>query len=119
MRIIVGGSRSLDDYTLVEQVLDKLTAKLDKTRLVILSGGATGADRLGEQWCFRRLLRYEVWKAEWIKHGKKAGVLRTVAMLQDGRADGAVFFWDGKSPGTKHSIDLCKRLGIKVKVVRF
>ena len=28
-------------------------------------------------------------------------------------------FWDGKSKGTKHTIDLCKKKGIPVKIVRY
>lgn len=32
-------------------------------------------------------------------------------------ADALIAFWDGKSKGTKHMIDLAKRYGLKVKVI--
>ena len=34
-------------------------------------------------------------------------------------ADALIAFWDGKSKGTKHMIDLAKRYELKVKVVIF
>jgi len=34
-------------------------------------------------------------------------------------ADALIAFWDGKSKGTKHMIDLAERYELKVKVVKF
>ena len=34
-------------------------------------------------------------------------------------ADALIAFWDNKSKGTKHMIELAKRYGLKVKVVIF
>lgn len=65
------------------------------------------------------MIRYEVFRADWDKHGKAAGPIRNQEMLDNGKADALVAFWDGKSPGTKDMIRRAKRKGIKVKVVYF
>jgi len=53
--------------------------------------------------------------ADWNKYGKSAGYKRNEEMAK--YADALIAFWDGKSKGTKHMIDLAKRYGLKVKVV--
>lgn len=118
MRIIIAGSRDFDDYPLLCETMDKLTRKLDKKKLVILSGGAKGADKLGEQWAFERGVgTVEIYHADWTKHGKSAGPIRNEEMAEN--ADVLVAFWDGKSPGTKDMISQAKKKGLKVRVVYF
>lgn len=118
MRIIVAGSRTFDDYPLLCETMDHLTRKLDKKKLVILSGGAKGADKLGEQWAFeRRVGTVEVYHADWVKHGKAGGPIRNGEMTEN--ADVLVAFWDGKSPGTKDMISQAKKKGLKVRVIYF
>ena len=34
-------------------------------------------------------------------------------------ADALIAFWDGKSKGTKHMIDLAEKQGLKIKVVKY
>jgi membrane-bound inhibitor of C-type lysozyme len=34
-------------------------------------------------------------------------------------SDGLIAFWDGKSKGTKHMIDLAKRHNLKIKVIKY
>lgn len=34
-------------------------------------------------------------------------------------ADALVAFWDGKSRGTKHMIDLADKYGLKVRVIKY
>ena len=117
MRVIVAGSRTWMDYALLAKELDRLTSKLDRKKLVILSGGAEGADRLGEKWCFERMVSYEVWKADWSK-GKKAGPIRNTQMLEEGKADALIAFHIGKSPGTADIIRKARKKEIKVRVIR-
>lgn len=115
MKLIIAGSRSFADYRFLRDTLDRLTAKIDGRRLVILSGHAKGADRLGELWAYERRITYEVHRADWKKHGKAAGPKRNAAMLKD--ADAVIAFWDGKSPGTRDLLKQAEKAGIKVKVV--
>jgi hypothetical protein len=49
MRIIVAGSRTFRDYQLLSDSIDKfILSHQDCTEVVIVSGTAMGADRLGE-----------------------------------------------------------------------
>jgi len=34
-------------------------------------------------------------------------------------ADGLIAFWNGKSKGTKHMIDIATKDGLKVRVIRY
>ena len=43
------------------------------------------------------------------KYGKRAGFIRNCEMVDC--CDGVVVFWDGKSKGTKHTIDYASKRG--------
>lgn len=94
---------------------------LDKIRIV--SGVARGADRLGEQ--YAKIAGYEVsrFPADWDGLGKRAGYVRNAEMAKYAMADGnygvLIAFWDGKSKGTKHMIDLAEKNGLEVHIVSF
>lgn len=117
MRICVCGSRSLTDYALVKRKLDKVTSKLDLRALVILHGGATGADKLADRWVFERSVYSEVYHADWDRKGKQAGILRNIEMLK--QCSWVIAFWDGKSSGTKFMIDEAPKYDLKLTVFRF
>lgn len=79
--------------------------------VTIVSGGAKGADALGESWAVVNWTRLEVFKPDWDTHGKKAGILRNQDMLDSG-VDLAVQF-----PGGRGTEDMRRRLdkaGVKV-----
>ena len=80
----------------------------------IVSGGARGADKLGERYAAERGYGLKIFPADWNRYGKRAGYLRNEQMAQ--YADVCICFWDGESRGTKHMIDLSNRCGLKVIV---
>lgn len=55
--------------------------------------------------------------AEWNKYGKKAGYIRNAQMLEIGKPDLVLAFWDGVSRGTKMMIDLAKKAGVEVRII--
>ncbi len=55
--------------------------------------------------------------AEWDKYGKSAGYIRNRLIVQE--SDMIVAFWDGKSKGTKHSIDQATLKKIPLLLVRY
>ncbi len=78
MRAIIAGGR---DYAWTEADfgrLDRLRAEHGITEVV--SGGATGADRLGELWAKSRALPRRVFRADWKTHGRAAGPRRNAEM---------------------------------------
>lgn len=128
LRVIIAGSRDFDDFPkLMNSCIDilfKITEQhsdLDKIRIV--SGEARGADRLGEQ--YAKISGYAVSKfpADWDGLGKRAGYVRNAEMakyaITDGNYGVLIAFWDGKSKGTKHMIDLAEKNGLEVHIVRF
>ena len=55
--------------------------------------------------------------ADWERHGKAAGPIRNAEMADV--SDALIAFWDGQSCGTKSMIELAKRKGLQVAVVRY
>ena len=97
LRVIIAGSRDFDDFPkLMNSSIEILTGiskkRDDLDRIRIISGTARGADKLGEQ--YAKISGYELSKFP-------------------------AAFWDGKSKGTKHMIDLAKRYGLEVHVVNY
>lgn len=116
MRLAVVGSRGFDKYDLVEFVLDEFKLS-SATPLVIISGGARGADTLANLYAVRNELEMVVYAAEWDKHGKSAGYIRNADIVKD--CDELVAFWDGKSRGTLHSINIATKQGKTVTVIKY
>lgn len=105
MNIAIVGSRSFNDYKYLTEVMDKVLAKYGRPEQII-SGGAKGADTLGEMYADEHNIETCILLPEWEKYGKQAGFLRNIGII-DG-CDICIAFWDGASRGTKHDIELCK-----------
>jgi hypothetical protein len=113
MKVIVAGSRTFRDYELLRNVCDKALSL--QTEVEVVSGTADGADKLGEKYAWERCYSVKKFPADWVKFGRGAGHIRNAEMAN--YADALIAFWDNKSRGTKHMIDLANRRGLKVKVV--
>lgn len=105
MKVIIAGTRSVEDYKLVVQSVER--SGYDITEVVC--GCATGIDRLGEQWAISRSVPVKEMPANWTLYGKRAGPERNRRMAD--YADAAIIIWDGKSAGTRNMIDEMIRAG--------
>lgn len=114
-RLIVAGSRSFADYPFMVERLDHYTQS--RPDLLILSGTAAGADRLGERYALTHDHQLQLWPADWDRFGRSAGYRRNADMAA--HADALVVFWDGQSRGTSHMIDLGRSAGLAVRVVHY
>jgi hypothetical protein len=97
------------------KVCDNILYNKSKThKIVIVSGTAMGADKLGER--YAELRGYDVvrYPANWAKYGKSAGHLRNSEMGKI--ADAAIIFWDEVSPGSKSMIGIMKQLNKSYRV---
>ena len=112
-KLAVVGSRTFTD----EELLSSILHKFDKKSLTIISGGAMGADKLAENWAKRWGVKTIIFKPDYKKYGRKAGIIRNKDIIEN--ADQVIAFWDGKSPGTKNSIDRAEKRGIKVDIHYF
>jgi|TARA_R100000482_G_scaffold69309_1_gene26108 hypothetical protein len=121
-KVIVAGSRTArfdaSTYQLLERKLNLILEKKSITHdIVIISGGAAGADFWGE--LYARDYNYKVkrYPANWDTHGKRAGYLRNEAMAAN--ADALVALWDGTSRGTQHMINIAAQRGLPTRIIRF
>lgn len=99
MKLLIAGSRTITNYETIKNVLNTLK-NLGITEIV--SGGALGVDSLGERFAKENNIPIKQFIPNWNLHGKKAGILRNIEMVE--YCDLAVFFWDGRSSGTKFTI---------------
>lgn len=124
------GSRNFVDYDKINEVLSKLNEKYE---LIIVSGGANGADSLGEKWADENHCETMIFHADWkdlsqpdariktnkygIKYDANAGFRRNKEIVDN--SDLVIAFWDGKSPGTKNSIDYANKTNTRVIIYKF
>ncbi len=79
--VLLCGSRDWTDEDTVRAQLDRAVGRFGAERLVVIAGGARGADRQAEA-CARELgPAVEVYPARWDRHGRSAGYRRIVQML--------------------------------------
>lgn len=114
MKIAIVGSRNFKDTRYAYEKLDKLFAYQIAEDLTVVSGGARGIDKLAEEWAENNVLKTKIYEADWDRDGKSAGFMRNARIVNE--ADMVIAFWDGKSKGTKHSIDLAIKAGKPVDI---
>lgn len=118
-RVIIAGGRDFTDYQLLRQKCDKILADKSKSsQIVIVSGTARGADRLGERYARERGFQVERYPADWDADGKSAGPIRNAKMAEN--ADALIAFWDGESRGTYNMIDTAiRREDMLIRIVNY
>ncbi len=117
-RVIIAGGRYFNNYQLLKERCDfYLQSKKRSHNVIIVSGHASGADSLGEQYANEEGFDTQLFPADWNKHGKAAGPIRNAEMAEV--ADALIAFWDGKSRGTANMIQLAKDKGLKVAIVYY
>jgi YspA, cpYpsA-related SLOG family len=107
--LAVVGSRDFPDLDRVRLFIQGLSPQT-----IIVSGGARGVDRCAAHAARARGLRVIELFADWQRFGRRAGYLRNELIVR--RCGRMVAFWDGSSPGTRHSIDLARKLGRSVVI---
>ena len=119
---LVVGTRTFTDYDLFCNILDKILSSKNEKTIIIVSGGANGADKLAEKYASDHNYHLIVFPAEWNEYGKKAGYVRNEKMheyIASKKERGVVAFWDGKSKGTAQSFKLARKYGNQLMVKRY
>jgi hypothetical protein len=110
-RILVCGGRDYADRERLFGILNLYVAQ--QGRLVVIQGGATGADALAREWCFGQ---ESVWMvnepADWKRHGKAAGPIRNQLMLDQHKPEIVIAFGGGK--GTRDMMRRAREAGVPV-----
>ena len=106
MRVAVIGSRGL--------YVEDLGSYLPEGTTEIVAGGARGVDASAREYAFRHGLKLTEFLPEYSRYGRGAPLRRNIAIIES--ADLVLAFWDGRSKGTKHVIDNCKKRNIPVQI---
>jgi hypothetical protein len=140
VRLIIAGSRdvhnqlwvdqavawALNDWGLLECVGFAPVRYVQQVVTEVVSGGARGVDELGERWAAAHGVHCHRMRADWVRHGRGAGLVRNRAMATYAAlgpniglgSGGLVAVWDGVSSGTKHMIEHAVASGLRVYVRR-
>ena len=118
-RMIVAGGRDFADAELLTSTLDGLREEF--IEIEIVSGHASGADKMAEAYAKRLGIPLKVFPAEWKKYGRGAGPIRNREMLAYILEGNPVVtaFWDGQSKGTKNMIEQAKKAGVDCRVIMY
>ena len=112
-KLIIAGSRGFNNYELLESTLEPYLNNIAE----VISGTAIGADTLGERFAYKHSIPVKRFPAQWNTYGRSAGYRRNVQMAK--HATACIVFWDGKSKGTQHMINIAKQYGLKLKIVLY
>lgn len=75
---------------------------------IVITGGARGVDQHAHTQAVRLGYRTRVMAADWEHHGRRAGIIRNLYML-DERPDAVLAFCNQFSRGTMHMVRECLR----------
>jgi hypothetical protein len=115
MRLIIAGGRDFTDQNFGSDSLFSILKSVNLDTVEVVCGMARGADEVGRVWAINNNIPVKEFRADWDKHGKSAGYKRNNQMAEYGTH--LIAFWDGKSKGTKHMIDLARKSELFVKIV--
>lgn len=115
MKVIIAGGRDFSNYEFLKMKCDAIL--YGKPSVEIVSGTANGADKLGERYSIEKGYKLTKFPAQWEKFGKSAGYKRNQQMAD--YADTLIAFWNGRSRGTKHMIDIAKSQGLNISVFQY
>jgi hypothetical protein len=111
--VAIVGSRDYPDRGAVSRYMGEL--QMTAWDSIIVSGGAQGPDTWAVEDAEDLGLHAEVFKADWPKHGRAAGMIRNTQIVE--RCDRVVAFWDGISKGTLDTIRKATRAGKPVLIL--
>lgn len=107
IKVLVSGSRSIEKFDLSPYIPEHCG--------LIISGGAKGIDTVAEQYALAHGIESKILKPDYEQFGRAAPLKRNDEMVE--LADLVIAIWDGKSHGTKHTIDYAKKIGKEIQVI--
>ena len=119
--IIVSGSRVYNNYEEFKSIMDKYLCPLRlNCEVIIVEGGAKGADALAVRYAKEENYSYVEFKADWETWGKRAGMMRNAEMLtytiKYCEKCGLIAFPSKDSIGTRGMIAMAKKENIQTRV---
>lgn len=94
MKLLIAGSRSITDFD--------LSPYIPSDTDLIVTGGATGIDRLAEEYADRHKISKLVLRPQYAQYGRGAPLRRNREMVD--LADRVLVIWDGVSRGSRFTV---------------
>ena len=116
MRMLITGSRDYKDKEIIIDAIEKYLGNEYIEDVIIIEGGARGADRIAQQHALDMGYIVETYPANWDKYGKNAGSIRNQEMVDSG-ADICLAFPLEGSIGTYDCIRRAKKSGIETIII--
>ena len=111
MKVIIAGSREIADINVdAAMTASGFKGSIDE----VVSGGAMGVNKSGEEWAMLSRIPVKVFAADWTRFGKSADTKRNEQMAE--YADALVLIWNGRSTGIRSLQNTALRHGLKVYV---
>lgn len=107
MKLAIVGSRSIKNVDIAPYITPDVG--------LIISGGAVGVDTIAEQYADRVKMSKFIIRPRYDLQGKRAPLARNEIIVKF--CDKVLAFWDGKSRGTKYTIDYARSLNKEVQIV--
>jgi hypothetical protein len=120
LRVLICGDRNMENN---DENCGKMIAALEQYEEkieLIIEGGAEGADKLGKIYAEEYKLPVMEFPANWSRYGRAAGPIRNRWMLKFGKPDLVMAFHPNieKSKGTKNMVNIAKKAGVKVRIIK-
>ena len=80
----------------------------------IVSGRAKGVDTSARLYALENNLKLTEFLPDYKRYGQGAPLKRNIQIIEHSQL--VLIFWDGKSTGTKHVIENCKKLGVPSQI---
>lgn len=117
MRILVTGSRDWTHGLVIYRALEEARGDTPHDEMVLVHGGAKGADEIAARYATDKDWGIEEHPAEWAKYGRAAGPIRNMGMVDAG-ADICLAFIKNHSRGATQCAAYAEACGIPVKRYR-
>lgn len=116
---LVSGGRKFASPVFVHNNLDRVAEQRGYPSLVVV-GGAPGVDTTAQHWAELNNIPVAVHKANWDAHGRAAGPIRNMEMIESHDVDLGLFFPSGlsrkSSPGTFDMLDKTRAAGVEALI---
>ena len=109
MKLLIAGSRGINKFDLEEYIPEETD--------LIISGGADGIDSLAEKYADAHRISKLILRPRYDLYGRAAPLKRNETMVD--LSDYILVIWDGKSKGTKHTIEYAEKHNKPIKTILF
>ena len=111
MKTIIAGPRDETIHEAVWAAMEQCGWEVTE----VISGGANGVDKLGEEWAQAHEIPVRRFVPDW-SSGPKAGPMRNMKMVDEADALVVVRLKGRNTPGTAHVLKRAKQKGLRVYV---